>query len=62
MQSFTITIAPTAIAPYVEVDGGVWQNVTSVTVNPGDTVNLGPQPGNGGSWSWAGPNLSLIHI
>jgi CSLREA domain-containing protein len=56
MQSFTITIAPTAIAPYVEVDGGVWQNVTSVTVNPGDTVNLGPQPGNGGSWSWAGPN------
>jgi hypothetical protein len=25
-------------------------------VTAGGTVNLGPQPVNGGSWSWAGPN------
>ncbi len=55
-QAFTITVNPTTIAPYLEVDGGAWQNAASVTVNPGDIVNLGPQPQNGGSWSWSGPN------
>ena len=49
----------TAIVPYVQdvqAYGGIWQSVTSLTVNYGDTVNLGPQPASGGSWSWTGPN------
>ena len=55
-QMFTITIAPTPIVPYLEVNGGAWQATNSITVTAGSTVNLGPQPVNGGSWSWAGPN------
>jgi len=58
-QAFTITIAPTMIVPYIqdyEQDGGAWQNISSITANYTDTVNIGPQPGTGGSWSWTGPN------
>jgi YVTN family beta-propeller protein len=57
-ETFTITIAPTAIVPYIEVNGGAWQNVASVTVVYGSTVNLGPQPGSGGTWSWSGPGVT----
>jgi len=55
-QAFTITIAPTPVIPYLEVDGGAWQNVASVTANYSDTVNLAPWPTSGGSWNWTGPN------
>jgi len=54
-QSFTITVAPTAITPYLEVNGGAWQTTTTATVQLTDLVNLGPQPLTGGSWSWTGP-------
>jgi hypothetical protein len=55
-ETFTITIAPTTITPYIEVNNAAWQATNSITVTAGSTVNLGPQPVNGGSWSWAGPN------
>ena len=56
-QAFTITVAvPTAITPYMQVNGGAWTVESSVTVASGATVNLGPQPISGGSWSWSGPN------
>ena len=55
-QAFTINVAPSSITPYVEVNGGVWQTSTAVTVQFSDLVNLGPQPVTGGSWSWSGPN------
>jgi predicted lipoprotein len=55
-QAFTITVSPTQIVPYLQVNGGAWQQASTVTVNAGDTVNLGPQPGSGGTWSWTGPN------
>ena len=55
-QTFTITVNPTPIVPYLQVNGGAWQQAASVTVNAGDTVNLGPQPQTGGTWSWTGPN------
>jgi streptogramin lyase len=55
-QTFTITVNPTAIVPYLQVNAGAWQQASSVAVNVGDTVNLGPQPGSGGTWSWSGPN------
>ncbi len=52
--AFTITVNPTTITPYLQVNGGAWQNVSSVTVNAGAVVNLGPQPQTGGTWSWTG--------
>ncbi|WP_263357909.1 DUF4082 domain-containing protein [Acidicapsa ligni] len=48
--------AGTPIVPFIQVNGAAWQQVSSVTVAPGSTVNLGPQPSTGGSWSWSGPN------
>ncbi len=54
--SLTLTVnAPTPITPYIQVNGGSWQEIASVTVSDGSTVNLGPQPLTG-SWSWTGPN------
>jgi hypothetical protein len=35
---------------------GSWQNISSISVPAGATVNLGPQPLNVGSWNWTGPN------
>lgn len=56
-QTFTITIAPTAITPYVQVNGGAWQQTATITVSTGAVVNLNPQvTTSGGSWSWSGPN------
>jgi hypothetical protein len=56
--AFTIKVAATSIVPYIqdmEADGGAWQSLSSITANYTDTVNLGPLPASGGTWSWAGP-------
>ena len=45
---------PTAITPYIQVNGGTWTQTSSATVSSGATVVLGPQPTTGGSWSWSG--------
>ena len=57
-ETFTITAtgAPTPIVPYIQVNGGSWQQTASVSVGFFSTVNLGPQPLTGGSWSWTGPH------
>ena len=57
-QTFTITVtgASTPIVPYIQVNNGRWQQISSETVSPGAVVNLGPQPLTGGSWSWTGPH------
>ncbi len=57
-QAFTLNVSstPTPITPYIQVNGGSWQQLSSVTINAGDTVNLGGYPLNGGSWSWSGPS------
>lgn len=47
---------PAVIAPNVQVNGGAWTNTNIATVSEGATVNLGPQPLTGGTWSWTGPN------
>jgi sugar lactone lactonase YvrE len=57
-QAFTITVNSTPIVPYLQVNGGAWQQISTVAVNLGDTVNLGPQPQSGGSWSWTGPSYT----
>ncbi|MGA7521765.1 MAG: choice-of-anchor D domain-containing protein [Acidobacteriaceae bacterium] len=54
-QAFTITVT-TAVVPYIQVNGGAWTEESAASVNLGDTVNLGPHPVSGGSWSWSGPN------
>ncbi|MDP9052713.1 MAG: RICIN domain-containing protein, partial [Acidobacteriota bacterium] len=45
---------PTSITPFLQVNGGAWQQTATGTVPVGSTVNLGPQP-IGGTWSWSGP-------
>jgi len=47
---------PTAITPYVQINGGSWQQTATATVAQGGSVMFGPQPVTGGSWSWSGPN------
>jgi hypothetical protein len=50
------TAAGTPIVPYIQVGNGAWQQISTVTVGFFTSVNLGPQPLTGGSWSWTGPN------
>jgi hypothetical protein len=50
--------SPTTITPAVQVNGGTWQSVNTVTVNAGTSVKLGPQPVTGGSWNWTGCGTS----
>jgi endo-1,4-beta-xylanase len=49
---------PTAIVPYISVNGGSsWTQASSATVSSTTAaVDLGPQPISGGSWSWTGPS------
>lgn len=60
--SLTVTgsgsCTPTAIVPYISVNGGSsWTEESSATVSSTSTaVDLGPQPVSGGFWSWTGPN------
>jgi Chitobiase/beta-hexosaminidase C-terminal domain len=51
-----VAAQPTPIVPYIQVNNGSWQETSSLNVNRGSSVNLGPQPLTGGSWSWTGPN------
>ncbi|MGN7823415.1 T9SS type A sorting domain-containing protein [Chitinophaga sp. 22536] len=50
------TCTPTAITPYTQVNGGTWQQTATASLSAGGTVQFGPQPVQGGSWSWSGPN------
>src|SRR5579872_4170703 len=43
---------PTTITPFIQVNGGAWQQTASATVSAGASVTLGPQPATGGiSWN-----------
>ncbi len=59
-QTFNITVnnpcTPTAIVPYVQINGGTWQQTASASLAQGGSLMFGPQPVTGGSWSWTGPN------
>ena len=46
----------TTITPYVQVNGGTWQQTANAVVTAGASVRFGPQPVQGGSWGWSGPN------
>jgi hypothetical protein len=51
----TSSVAGTPITPYVYYNG-TWYQTNTASVAPGTSVDLGPQPSNGGTWSWTGPN------
>ena len=59
-QTFNVTVTapctPTAITPYVQINGGAWQQTANASLTAGGSVQFGPQPVVGGSWSWSGPN------
>ena len=57
-NSITGGCTSTAITPYIQVNGGTWQQTSSVTVSSGATVKFGPQPSAGGSWNWSGCGTS----
>jgi hypothetical protein len=42
------------ISPFIRVDNGGWQQVTSIRVNYGSNVKISPQPLTGGTWKWTG--------
>ncbi|MDE3097867.1 MAG: RICIN domain-containing protein [Verrucomicrobiota bacterium] len=48
--------SPTPIVPYLQVNGGAWQQTDTATITSGSSVTFGPQPTTGGSWNWSGPN------
>jgi hypothetical protein len=54
-QTFTITVNPTPILTWAQVNGGAWQQVSAISVNPGDVVNLATWPSVAPGWSWVGP-------
>ena len=48
------------VIPYIQVNGGDWNEVTMAEVEAGDEVYFGPQSdefgADGGAWSWTGPD------
>jgi endoglucanase len=48
---------PTAVSPWIAANGS-WTQTSSVTLTAGNSAILGPQPINGGSWSWSGCGTS----
>jgi hypothetical protein len=54
--TLTFTVEPTAIIPYVQINGGTWQQTDSATLSAGSNVTFSPQPSDSGSWNWSGPN------
>jgi glycosidase len=47
---------PTAITPYISINGGAFTQTATATLTAGGSVTFGPQPLTGGSWNWTGPN------
>ncbi|MBS0030100.1 T9SS type A sorting domain-containing protein [Chitinophaga sp. 22321] len=47
---------PTVITPYLNVNNGTWQQTANASLAAGGSVQFGPQPTQGGAWSWSGPN------
>jgi len=47
---------PTTITPYLQINGGSWQQASNASLNVGDSIKFGPQPTDANGWSWSGPN------
>ena len=53
VPAFGQTCTPTAVTPYISIDGR-WTKTDAAVVSAGNQVALGPQPISGGAWSWSG--------
>jgi xyloglucan-specific exo-beta-1,4-glucanase len=53
LPAFAQTCSPTAITPYINVNG-TWLQTATATIKTGASAIFGPQPVSGGSWSWSG--------
>ena len=51
------TCTPTAVTPYI-YSAGAWNITAAATINAGNQIAFGPQPIDGGSWSWSGCGTS----
>lgn len=49
---------PTSIIPFIQVNGGNWEETSNVIVQTGSNVVLSPRPYKEGTWSWSGPDGS----
>ncbi|KQB43749.1 Glycosyl hydrolase BNR repeat-containing protein [Flavobacterium daejeonense] len=56
IESGSGSCTPSTITPYMQVNGGTWQQTASTSLTQGSSLMFGPQPATGGSWSWSGPN------
>lgn len=46
------------VTPYSRINGGQWSTATTLNINSGAKVDLGPQPLDG-TWSWSGCNAPI---
>ena len=51
------TCTPTAVTPYI-YSAGAWNITAATAITTGNQIAFGPQPINGGSWSWSGCGTS----
>ncbi|MFC4401114.1 Ig-like domain-containing protein, partial [Mariniflexile soesokkakense] len=54
----TGSCSPSSITPYYNVNSTGWATGTDITVNEGDSIQFGPHPTTGGTWSWSGCDTS----
>ena len=54
------TLKECCITPHISIPGSPWQQITTVSVHPGQDLTFGPSltpaETDGGIWSWRGPN------
>lgn len=53
--SVTVNANP-SITPWVQINGGNWQQQNTAILCAGDSLKLGPQPSGTSGWTWTGPN------
>lgn len=53
------TCQPSTTTPYININGTTsWAVKSTLALNTGSTVVLGPQPASGGTWAWSGCGTS----
>ena len=57
MSAQAQTCSPTAVTPYI-YSSGAWKITAETAITSGNQIAFGPQPTQGGSWSWSGCGTS----
>jgi hypothetical protein len=50
------SITPPVVTPYYQINGGGWFTNTTININEGNKLVLGPNSSSSGVWTWSGPN------